>query len=368
MTIAAHIRETSQQESFLYACLLLLAEKYSTDQFIFFADKQSPSQINLPFNCKIFTVSPAIKNSLLLHYWYNFKLPGILKKMNAAVFLSESSVCSLRRSVPQCMVLQDISFLQKKKLLQHEHARYLKKFFDQFIRKTFWVITTENYIAQALVFKYPSLQSKISSVGHGLIETYQPLPWNIKEAEKNQHTQGNEFFFCECSALTQPNILFVLKAFSLFKKRLKSNMQLMLLLKNIPEANCVNDFKNYKYRQEVKFITHQSHKKTALHLAAAYACIYLPAISTTENTGLHAMQCGVPLITCNDQAAKSIYKDAALFTSMDEKMIAENMMMLYKDEALRNETIEKGKSIAGTYNWPAAAALLWQSILSSSKD
>ncbi len=364
MTIAAHIRETSQQGSFLYPSLLLLASAYPADQFIFFADKQSPLQINLTSNCKIFAVSPAIKNSLLLHYWYNFKLPGILKKMNAAVFLSESSVCSLRTNVPQCMVLPDISFLQKKKLLQYEHAGYLKKFFSQSIRKTACVLTIENNITEALILKYPYSQSKISTAGHGLIETYQPLPLNKKVAELNLHTEGNEFFFCECSAYTQPNILFVLKAFSLFKKRLKSNMQLLLLLKNISAEECVKDFKNYKYRQEVKFIPHESHEKTAQLLAAAYACIYLPAVSATENTGLHSMQCEVPLITNDGQAAKSVYKDAALFTSIDEKMIAENMMLLYKDEAMRNETIEKGISLAATYNWPATAALLWQSILS----
>lgn len=368
MTITAHIRETSQQESFLYSCLALLAKEYPEDQFIFFTDKQSSSQINLSANCKIFTVTPVIRNSLLLHYWYNFKLPGILKKMNASVFLTELSVCSLRSSVPQCMILNDIYFLYKKNLLQHIYARYLKKFFAQFIRKISIVLTTENYITQALVLKYPSLQSKISTVGHGLLEIYQPLPWNKKEAQQKLHSEGNEFFFCECSALTQPNILFVLKAFSLFKKRLKSSMQLLLLLKNISAEDCVKDFKNYKYRQDVKFISHQSEEKTAQLLAAAYACIHLPVITSAENTGLHAMQCEVPLITNGDQAANSVYKDAALYTSIDEKTIAENMMMLYKDEAMRNEAIKKGTLLAASYNWPATAALLWQSILSSSSN
>ena len=368
MTIAAHIRDTGQQQSFLYPCLLLLADRYPADQFIFFADKPTDIPGSPPANCKIIPVSPSIKNSLLLHYWYNFKLPGILQKLNAAVFLSESAVCSLRTLTPQCMILEDISFLQKKNLLQNGNGRYLKKFFAKFIDKTTAVLATENYIAPLLLLKYPSLQSKISFTARGLNKAYRPVYGNQKEEQLSQYTNGKEFFFCECSALTQPNIVYVLKAFSLFKKRLKSNMQLLLLLNNISAKECINDFTNYKFRHEVKFIPHESHEKTALLLASAYACIYLPQTMPAAYTGLHAMACAVPLITCGSIEAQSVYTTAALHTSTDEKMIAENIMLLYKDELLRNEYIKKGEELAASYTWPAAASLVWQSILSISRN
>jgi len=39
------------------------------------------------------------------------------------------------------------------------------------------------------------------------------------------------------------------------------------------------------------------------------------------------------------------------------------MMLIYKDEKLRKELIEKGKIIAARYSWQRTAELLWQSIL-----
>ena len=368
MIIAAHIRETGLQQSFLYPCLLLLANKYPEDRFIFFADKPTAAPGSFPANCTIIPVSPSIKNSLLLHYWYNFKLPGILQKINAAVFLTESTVCSLRTLTPQCMILQDISFLQKKNLLPNGNERYLKKFFAKFIHKTTAVLATENYITPTLLLKYPSLQSKITYTAHGLDKAYRPIEGNQKEEQLRRYTDGKEFFFCECSLLTRPNIVSVLKAFSLFKKRLKSNMQLLLLLNNISAKECINDFENYKYRQEVKFIPHQSDEKTALLLASAYACIYLPQTITAAYTGLHAMVCAIPLITSGSIEAQSVYKTAALHTGTDEKLIAGNMMLLYKDEVLRTKYIKKGEELAAEYNWPTAAGLLWQTILSISRN
>ena len=41
----------------------------------------------------------------------------------------------------------------------------------------------------------------------------------------------------------------------------------------------------------------------------------------------------------------------------------DKMMLIYKDEKLRKELIEKGKIIAARYSWQRTAELLWQSIL-----
>jgi hypothetical protein len=44
------------------------------------------------------------------------------------------------------------------------------------------------------------------------------------------------------------------------------------------------------------------------------------------------------------------------------------MMLIYKDENLRKQLIEKGKLMAGQYNWKTSAAVFWQSILKALQD
>jgi hypothetical protein len=38
------------------------------------------------------------------------------------------------------------------------------------------------------------------------------------------------------------------------------------------------------------------------------------------------------------------------------------MMLLYKDESLRNRLVEKGKTVVEKYNWDKTADALWQCI------
>ena len=145
-------------------------------------------------------------------------------------------------------------------------------------------------------------------------------------------------------------------------------MRLVLLLRDITREDCVKDFKNYKYRHEVHFIVHKSEAETYLLVGAAYAFIHLPSLVINGIIGLNAMQCGVPLITFDHPDAHVLYGDAALYATNNEKIIAENMMLLYKDETGRNEYIRKGNSLAATYNWPDVAHRTWQTILSISRD
>ncbi len=58
--------------------------------------------------------------------------------------------------------------------------------------------------------------------------------------------------------------------------------------------------------------------------------------------------------------------DAALLINPSEYTdIAEKMMLLYKDESLRNSLVEKGKKIAAQNTLEIAADLLWKAILNT---
>ena len=50
-----------------------------------------------------------LRNSLLLKIWYDIKLPYILKKYKADLFVSFDGFCSLTTRRPQCVLLNDLS-------------------------------------------------------------------------------------------------------------------------------------------------------------------------------------------------------------------------------------------------------------------
>jgi len=68
-----------------------------------------------------------------------------------------------------------------------------------------------------------------------------------------------------------------------------------------------------------------------------------------------AMQCHVPVLIENNGSFKEITSDAVLyFDSKSEMDIADKLMLIYKDETLRNRLIEKGKNLIEDYNWEKA--------------
>jgi len=365
MTIAAHIHTSANESPFLPECISRLAAQKANDHFIIFSEKKIAALAGYS-NCTQILISPVIKNSLLLHYWYNFKLPALLKKYNPAVFISENSACCLRTATPQIMIIKDDFIHAKKSPEKNIYSRYLKKYFIKFAQKAAAVAVTKAYTEQQLLARYPELKNKTITILHGLDNIYNPVSENERKMIQEKYAEGNGYFVCECSTLTQSHMILVLKAFSIFKKRLKSGMQLLLI--NKTGENPVPDFHIYKYRNEVQILAYVSKKWEADIVAAAYAAIYLPCFSSTNNWGLQCMVLGIPLITLEHKDLTTMYEDAAMYAAADEKKIADYMMILYKDETFRNVYINKGQKLAASYNWQDSSNSLWQTILQQHRD
>ena len=61
---------------------------------------------------------------------------------------------------------------------------------------------------------------------------------------------------------------------------------------------------------------------------------------------------------------QEIAGDAGLyFDPSDHQDIADKMMLLYKDEQLKNQLIQKGVVVAKNYSWKKTADLMWQAIM-----
>ena len=106
----------------------------------------------------------------------------------------------------------------------------------------------------------------------------------------------------------------------------------------------------YKYRDDVVLVTDEVLGQEASILATAYAMVQ-PNV-TNNHFALDAMQCGVPVLSIQNPSLQEIITDGVLFFNADdEAAIADKMMLIYKDESLRSQLIEKGKNIAKNYSW-----------------
>ncbi|MEO6405303.1 MAG: hypothetical protein ABIY51_00490 [Ferruginibacter sp.] len=362
MTIAVHISHTDEQGSvFLQACFSILVRQHHSHQFIFFKEKNQPAFLQ-ENNASFINISPAIKNNLLLHYWYNYKLPALLQKNNVVLFINDNAVTSLRSTVKQCMIIKDLENIQH--LLKPGTGRsYAKKFFPKFLSNANIICTSSLYLTDKIQQYFPATAHRLHTINHGLSPHYKPISFDEKQQVQDTCSNGLPYFYFEVTKANAATILPLLKAFSQFKKWQRSSFRLLLLYKGKAPAEPVADFKNYKYQEDVILMAHGTPAEAARIMAASYAVIYLPAHYLTGFTGLHAMRCQVPLISSGEDFCQSLFGDAAVYCKTVSDDIAKQMMIVYKDEGIYKSLVKKGTDLSEAYSWKNTADLLWNACM-----
>jgi glycosyltransferase involved in cell wall biosynthesis len=186
-----------------------------------------------------------------------------------------------------------------------------------------------------------------------------------KKCNKNKYTEGREYFLYTGAIHPRKNLMHLLKAFSIFKKRLHSNMKLVIVGRLAWQyGSFIESLKTYKYRSDVVLTGYLEESELVKITGAAYTMVYPSLFEGFGVPPIEAMQCNSPVITSQASAMQEITKEAALYAnSTDPADIAEKMMLLYKDENLRKILIEKGKTVSATYHWEITADLVWRSVI-----
>lgn len=347
-------------EDFLIGSVNCLAEKYPQHQFICISDKAFPENLVFKKNMQPVITGPKTTNNLRLQYWFNFRIPAVLRKYKADVFLSLDGICSLRTKKPQCLLITDLGFLNA----QPKNAvdKFYKKNMPAFINRAKSIAAVSEYSKSQVVEHYKINADQVDVIEPGIDEIFAPAKWEEREIIKEKYTGGKEYFLFSGDVNKQSNLINLLKAFSFFKKRQKSNM--MLLIAGTTDEQFKKELKTYRLRAEVMVLENLTKAELAKITASAYALVYPVLYAGFAIPVLSALQCEVPVITANTGALPSIFGKAALYVNPgDFKDIAENMMLVFKDEDKAKELVKAGKELALQYQWNKTAGLLMQTIL-----
>ena len=302
-------------------------------------------------------VAPVSKNIFSLKFWYRFKLSALLKKYAANIFININSIASLNIDTPQCLLVADIAML--------EGLSFSKKDIRSFLNKATTIITFSQFAKNKISKDYFIDEQKIIVFYMAGDNGYLPISETEKEASKEKYASGKEYFLFTGELNTANNLIHLLKAFSFFKKRQKSNMQLVIATKTVlPNNAFIKSLASYKYKDDVKLLFDLPQQELATLTASAYAFVYAPTENNFYLPVVQAMQSCVPVIVSNTILMNEICGDAALFTDPAVfEHIADKMMLLFKDESKRNELIEKGKQQAAQFTIEKSSQVLWQNII-----
>ncbi len=351
--------------NFIYETFRRITEQHPEHEFIFIFDRPYDKRFLFSNNIKTVVTGPAARHPLLWKLWYDIKVPVILKRYKVDVFVSCDGFCSLGTKVPQCLVVHDLAFLHYPSAIKKSHLLFYKRYTPKFLGKAISIATVSEFSKKDIIAQYGTDAKKINVVYNGVKEIFNPINNEAKATIKNKYTDGKEYFIYAGSIHPRKNLITLLKAFSVFKKRQQTNMKLVLAGRLAWQYESFEkDLKSYKYRNDVVLTGYVEEAVLAEIIGAAYGLVYPSFFEGFGVPVLEAMRCDVPVITSADSAMQEIAKDAALYADANSHTdIANKMMLLYKDENLRKELILKGRQIVKQYSWDKTATLLWQSIV-----
>lgn len=189
-------------------------------------------------------------------------------------------------------------------------------------------------------------------------EEVRALAMEERENIKKEIAGGREYFFADVTGVAALEVMNLLKAFSLFKKRQLSNMKLVLA-----GIGAIDKLDSYKYREDVCLYP----ERTKGSMEAAYAVIHMLHRGDPGFAILNAWRAKTSVIVLSDGGLPDWAGvldgrpagDAVLQAPVDDiEALAEGLKSLYKNEIVRNELIEKGALRVADLSVPQSAAVI----------
>ncbi len=215
------------------------------------------------------------------------------------------------------------------------------------------IAVSSQFIKQKLLAEEHFSNNNIQVLQAAAENDFEPISWSEKQSLKMSHAQGKEYFLLLGKGNTLASFMSLLKAFSGFKKWQHSSMKLIVAgtISFVKEKEWIEKYNTYRYREDVVFLNTLSESEYAKILAGAYVFIHTPKRDDDIMPLLQSMQCQTPCISFITETIKEYAGNAAVLIEPDNyEQLSEKMILLYKDEALRNRLIEACSVQADVYS------------------
>ena len=333
--------------------------------FYFIFDRPYHSGFIFSDNVIPVVAGPQARHPALFYLWFEHTIPAVLKKHGCGLFLSPDGYLSLRSNVPQLAVIHDLNFEHYPHDLPWIISKYYRYYFPRFARKAVRIATVSEYSRNDIHELYNVDKDRIDVVYNGVDELYAPAGEYNCVLIRKRFTDGYPYFIFVGALLPRKNLKNLFLAYDEFRRQFSGVVKLVIAgARKWWTADMEQTLDGMDYKSDVVFTGRLEAEDLRRLTAAALAMTY---VSYFEGFGipiLEAFRSGVPVITSNVTSMPEVAGDAALLSNpFQPEAIADAMLAIATDAALRRELIERGYRKAGEYSWNNTADRLWQSIL-----
>lgn len=163
---------------------------------------------------------------------------------------------------------------------------------------------------------------------------------NLHDQIKKKLTDGAEYFLCSANFTSTDQITILLKAYSLFKQRFKTNFKLVLSGLYQHDKRYISMLNNYKYRHDVIIPSSWQNISFSSVLSASYAHIFPSSEVHYPCSYADCAGSQVPFIYSEGLQNVSDIAAGFNFAVNNVQDLADKMMQIYKDETGRMKMVQ----------------------------
>ena len=311
--------------------------------FIFFYDSAPSPAVQWPENVMKVVVPLKGHRSWQEYLWLEWKLKRAIQQQQLDLFLSLDGRLPLGSKVPAQLLVTDTGFLHDVAGIPASRKRARQKNMIRYLQKAGEVRVLSHTLKEDLLRYAPEIEGKLKVLQPEVSSAYKPLEWEEREDVKREFAGGVEYFIAVGSLHPRNNIMPLLKAFSALKRRLHSNMKLVLAGSATAAGEEITaSLPSYKYRNDIVLLQDADQQTLARAIGGAYAMIYTSRFAGVAMPVYAALQCQVPVIALESAVAREAGGEAVLYADPENlEDLANKMCLIYKDEELRSRLLGK---------------------------
>ena len=349
---------------FTYETLKRITQQHPEHQFYFIFDREYDKEFVFAENVKPIVLPPPTRHPFLWILWFEYKIPKLLKKIGADVFVSTDGYISLRTNIPQVDVIHDINFVHNPKQLPWLTSWYYNKYFVKFARKAAHIGTVSEFSKEDICKTYNIEKDKVTVCYNGSNEKYKPIGESEKKLIRDKYSDGKKYFVFVGALSPRKNVDGLLRSFEIFRNRYDIDINLIIVggaLHKTEEIKKV--YSEMDYGGNVIFTGRLGTDELSKIVATSESLVYIPHFEGFGIPLLEAMFAETAIICGDTTSLPEVVGDAALVCSpTDYEKVAENMSLIASNEKLRTYLIEKGRIQRQKFSWQITSELLWYCI------
>jgi glycosyltransferase involved in cell wall biosynthesis len=349
---------------FMHENLKRITAGHPEHTFLFLFDRPFSPEFIYGDNIRPLVVPPPTRHPFLWYLWFERILPGILQKHGAGIYLGPDGYMPLRTNIPCHLTIHDINFHHRPVDLPRFTRNYYRKYVPRFAERSVRIATVSVYSKSDIASSYGIDPGKIDVVYNGVNEIYASLPPEEAERYRKLHTGGKPYFIFVGAMHPRKNLLNLLQGFDRFRE--KSGLDYKLAIvgeKMFLTGEMEKVYRGMKFRDEVIFKGRLSPDELRTALGASVGMTFIPLFEGFGIPLLEAMRCGIPILASNVTSLPEIAAGAAIYADpLDLEEIADGMMQLATDPALRARLVKAGRERSGEFSWDRTSELYWNSV------